>query len=61
MLNIVYTISYLDLFWVINNGRRSYSKRTKMRNKSPDSLQISLFTKGVCFLKHTFLSIFDYA
>ena len=37
-------ISYLDLFWVINNGRRSYRKRTKTRNKSPDAVQISLFT-----------------
>ena len=36
-------ISYLDLFWVIKNGRHSYTKRTKTRNKSPDGLQISLF------------------
>jgi hypothetical protein len=36
-------ISYLDLYWIIKNGRRSYQKRTKTRNKSPDALQISLF------------------
>ena len=40
----IHFISHLDLYWVIENGRRSYTKRTKTRNKSPDSLQISLFT-----------------
>lgn len=37
----IHLISHLSLFWVITNGRRSYAKRTKTRNKSP-GVQLSL-------------------
>jgi hypothetical protein len=39
----IHLISHLDLFWVIENGRRTYVKRTKTRNKSPDAVQQYLF------------------
>ena len=39
----IHLISHLDLFWVIENGRRSYAKRSKSRNKSPSAVQLSLF------------------
>jgi hypothetical protein len=39
----IHLISHLDLFWVIENGRRTYVKRTKTRNKSPGAIQMSLF------------------
>lgn len=39
----IHMISHLDLFWVIENGRRSYTKRTKTRNKVPEAVQLSLF------------------
>ena len=39
----IHLISHLDLFWVIENGRRSYAKSTKSRNKSPSAVQLSLF------------------
>ena len=39
----IHFISYLDLFWVLKNGRRSYQKRTKSKNKIPNAVQISLF------------------
>ena len=39
----IHLISHLDLFWVIENGRRTYVKRTKSRNKSPDAVQLFLF------------------
>ena len=35
--------SHLDLYWVIQNGRRSYQKRTKSKNKPPNAIQISIF------------------
>jgi hypothetical protein len=38
----IHLISHLDLFWVIENGRRYYFKRTRTRNKSPDVIQLSL-------------------
>ena len=39
----IHLISHLDLFWVIENGRRSYAKSAKSRNKSPSAVQLSLF------------------
>ena len=39
----IHFISHLDLFWVIENGKRSYNKRTKSRNKSPSAVQATLF------------------
>jgi hypothetical protein len=39
----IHFISHLDLYWVIENGRRSYQKRTKSKNKVPNAVQISLF------------------
>ena len=39
----IHLISHLDVFWVIENGRRTYVKRTKTRNKSPVIWQHYLF------------------
>ncbi|MDR0231690.1 MAG: IS4 family transposase [Dysgonamonadaceae bacterium] len=39
----IHLISYLDLKWVITEGRRAYPKRSKSRNKSPTTVQLSLF------------------
>jgi len=41
----IHLISHLDLFWVIENGRRSYvkNKNKKNCNKSPAAVQLSLF------------------
>jgi hypothetical protein len=39
----VHLISHLDLFWVIENGRRTYTKSKKSRNKCPPAVQPSLF------------------
>jgi hypothetical protein len=39
----IHLISNLDLFWVIENGRRAYIKRLKTRNKSPVAVQQYLF------------------
>ena len=39
----IHLISHLDLFWVIENGRRTYVKGKKTRNKSPAMVQLSLF------------------
>ena len=38
----IHLISHLDLFWVIENGRRTYTKRTKTRNKTQVA-QLPLF------------------
>jgi hypothetical protein len=38
----IHLISHLNLFWVITNGRRTYAKRTKTRNKSPGAIQLLL-------------------
>jgi hypothetical protein len=38
----IHLISHLDLFWVIENCRRTYMKKIKSRNKSP-GIQLSLF------------------
>jgi len=34
----------LDLYRVIENGRRGYKKRIRSRNKVPDWVQMSIFT-----------------
>jgi len=39
----IHFISHLDLYWVVQNGRRSYQKRTKSKNKTPKAVQLSLF------------------
>jgi hypothetical protein len=39
----MHLISHLDLKWVVTEGRRAYPKRTKTRNKSPTTAQLSLF------------------
>ncbi|NCP61445.1 MAG: IS4 family transposase [Flavobacteriales bacterium] len=38
----IYLISHLDMYWVIENCRRTYVKKNKIRNKSP-AIQLSLF------------------
>jgi len=38
----IYLISHLDMYWVIENCRRTYVKKNKIRNKSP-TIQLSLF------------------
>jgi len=39
----MHLISHLDLEWVVTEGRRTYPKRSKKRNKSPTTAQLSLF------------------
>ncbi|WP_230582829.1 hypothetical protein, partial [Bacteroides fragilis] len=39
----IHLISHLELAWVVTEGRRSYAKRLKSRNKSPTGIQMSLF------------------
>ncbi|MDR2980215.1 MAG: IS4 family transposase [Bacteroidales bacterium] len=39
----IHFISHLSLYWVIENGRRSYQKRVRSRNKVPDGVQLLLF------------------
>ena len=39
----MHLISHLDLTWVVTDGRRSYEKRSKSRNKSPTTAQLALF------------------
>jgi hypothetical protein len=39
----IHFISHLCLYWVLENGRRSYQKRVKSRNKVPDGVQMLLF------------------
>lgn len=39
----IHLISHLDLMWIVTKGRRSYAKRRTSRNKSPTTVQISLF------------------
>jgi len=39
----IHFISHLDLYRLMENGRRSYQKRTKSKNKVPNAVQISLF------------------
>jgi hypothetical protein len=37
----IHLISYLELFWMVQNSRRTYTKRTK--KKKPPAIQIELF------------------
>ena len=39
----IHLISHLDLRWIVTEGRRAYARRRTSRNKSPASIQISLF------------------
>ena len=39
----IHLISYLDVMWVVVEGRRAYTKRRKSRNKSPVDVQMALF------------------
>jgi IS4 transposase len=39
----MHLISHLDLKWVVTEGRSAYPKRSKGRNKSPTTAQLSLF------------------
>lgn len=39
----IHLISHLDLMWVVAEGRRTYVKRRKSRNKSPAAVQMALF------------------
>jgi hypothetical protein len=39
----IHLISHLDIMWVVTEGRRTYAKRTKSKNKSPAAVQLSLF------------------
>ena len=39
----IHLISHLDLTWVVTEGRQAYVKRSKSRNKSPATVQMSLF------------------
>lgn len=38
----IYLISHLDMFWVVENCRRTYVKKIKPRNRSP-VIQLSIF------------------
>lgn len=42
----IHFISHLDMYWVIENGRRTYNKRTTSKNKLPDGVQTMLFADG---------------
>lgn len=39
----MHLISHLDLTWIVTEGRRAYTKRRTSRNKSPATVQMSLF------------------
>ncbi len=39
----IHLISYLELAWVVTEGRRAYAKRIKSRNKSPAGIQLKIF------------------
>lgn len=39
----IHLISYLDLMWIVTEGRRAYTKHTASQNKSPATVQMSLF------------------
>ncbi|MDR0207507.1 MAG: transposase [Bacteroidales bacterium] len=45
----IHLISHLDLKWVVTEGRRAYTKRSKSRNKSPTIYYKSLFEGEVGF------------
>jgi len=39
----IHLISHLNMMWVVTEGRRSYNKRRLSNNKSPTTVQMSLF------------------
>jgi hypothetical protein len=39
----MHLLSYLDLIWLLTEGRKQYPKSTRKRNKSPAFLQLLLF------------------
>jgi len=39
----IHLISHLDLMWIVTEGRGAYIKRTASQNKSPATVQMSLF------------------
>jgi transposase len=39
----LHLISHLDLIWVVTEGRRYYKKTGKRKNKSPATVQLTLF------------------
>lgn len=39
----IHLISYLDVMWVVLEGRKAYAKRNRSKNKSPTTIQLSLF------------------
>jgi hypothetical protein len=39
----IHLISHLDLIWLVTEGRRTYAKRSKTKNKSPSNIQMSFF------------------
>ncbi|NMD16915.1 MAG: IS4 family transposase [Bacteroidales bacterium] len=39
----IHLISHLDMMWIVAEGRRTYTKHTASRNKSPATVQMSLF------------------
>ncbi len=39
----IHLISHLDLMWIVTEGRRAYTKRRTSHNKSPATVQMSLF------------------
>lgn len=39
----MHLISHLELMWVVTESRRAYPRRSKSRNKSPTTVQLSLF------------------
>jgi len=42
----IYLISQKDVYWVVTDSRRKYTKSPNRRNKSPSSKQLSLFNFG---------------
>ena len=39
----IHLISHLDLMWIVTEGRRAYTRYRTNRNKSPVTIQLSLF------------------
>jgi hypothetical protein len=39
----IHLISHLDLIWVVTEGRRYYKKSEKRKNKTPATVQMTLF------------------
>ena len=39
----IHLISYLDIVWVVTEGRKAYIKSSIIKNKSPAAIQMSLF------------------